>query len=555
MVSNTILYDPMLVRYLALELDRRLRGRACAAAPLFASDRSVVLPLDRREALQLDLHPTRGWVRLVPWDSAEEELDALCLGVDAPPDERLLEVRLRAGDRFRVAERRLVAELHSNQWNALLVSEEDGRIQTLLRGRDAGDRVLRPGQLYQPPPPPGRFGASASDPDAAWLRWREELGPLAPEERRAALLRSFAYTGAPNAGWVLGGAGADAAELELRAAFARWWWLRGMPDASPVLIRGPRRLFPYPVPLDGLASEPVESLLAGMERLSEGTATEPGTDRPREEHEAWVRRRVAAAERRVRRLEEQLQGAGEAERLRSWGDLLLARLHQVERGAAQARIQDWEGNEIEIPLDPTLSPADNAKRWYDEARRRQRAEEQLPELLEQARGELARWEAAAREMEAGGFPEWVAEAMERAGRSSESGPAAGEEEVRPYRTYRTSGRLEVRVGRSARDNDRLTFGNSRPNDVWLHARSVPGSHVILRWNDAESAPPARDLEEAAILAALFSKARTSSLVPVDWTRRKHVRKPRGAPPGAVIPQQVKTVFVEPDSAVEERMRE
>ena len=92
------------------------------------------------------------------------------------------------------------------------------------------------------------------------------------------------------------------------------------------------------------------------------------------------------------------------------------------------------------------------------------------------------------------------------------------------------------------------------DDVWLHARSVPGSHVILRWPDGDAAPPARDLEEAATLAALYSKARTSGTVAVDWTRRKHVRKPRGAPPGSVTLQRAKTVFVEPDEAVEERMR-
>jgi predicted ribosome quality control (RQC) complex YloA/Tae2 family protein len=112
----------------------------------------------------------------------------------------------------------------------------------------------------------------------------------------------------------------------------------------------------------------------------------------------------------------------------------------------------------------------------------------------------------------------------------------------------------VRVGRSARANDDLTFRHSAPGDVWLHARSVPGSHVILRWRAPDGSPPARDLEEAATLAALFSKARSSGLVPVDWTRRKHVRKPRGAAPGAVVPQQVRTIFVEPDARVEERMR-
>ncbi|HEX8905231.1 MAG TPA: NFACT RNA binding domain-containing protein, partial [Longimicrobiaceae bacterium] len=124
----------------------------------------------------------------------------------------------------------------------------------------------------------------------------------------------------------------------------------------------------------------------------------------------------------------------------------------------------------------------------------------------------------------------------------------------PYRVYRTSGGLEVRVGRTSKDNDVLTFRHASHEDVWLHARQVPGSHVVLRWSE-EGAPPARDLEEAAVLAALHSKARSSGTVAVDWTRRKYVRKPRGAPPGRVSVLQAKTIFVEPDAALEERLRE
>ena len=112
----------------------------------------------------------------------------------------------------------------------------------------------------------------------------------------------------------------------------------------------------------------------------------------------------------------------------------------------------------------------------------------------------------------------------------------------------------VRVGRSSRENDRLTFHESSPHDIWLHARSVPGSHVVLRWADERNSPPARDLEEAAGLAAFFSRARSSRTVAVDWTRRRYVRKPRGAAPGLVILQRAKTLFVEPDEALLDRLR-
>jgi predicted ribosome quality control (RQC) complex YloA/Tae2 family protein len=124
----------------------------------------------------------------------------------------------------------------------------------------------------------------------------------------------------------------------------------------------------------------------------------------------------------------------------------------------------------------------------------------------------------------------------------------------PFRRYRTTGGLEVRVGRNSRSNDELTLHHSSPEDIWLHARDAAGAHVVLRWNRREDNPPAADLAEAAVLAALHSRAATSRAVAVDWTRRKHVRKPRKARPGLVLIDRAKTIFVEPDARLEERLR-
>jgi predicted ribosome quality control (RQC) complex YloA/Tae2 family protein len=118
--------------------------------------------------------------------------------------------------------------------------------------------------------------------------------------------------------------------------------------------------------------------------------------------------------------------------------------------------------------------------------------------------------------------------------------------------FRSSGGLEIRVGRGARHNDELTFRHSSPGDVWLHARHVGGAHVILRWPGPGN-PPARDLAEAATLAALHSKARTSGSVPVDWTLRKYVRKPRKSPPGRVAVERVETLFVRPEPSLLEAL--
>jgi predicted ribosome quality control (RQC) complex YloA/Tae2 family protein len=137
-------------------------------------------------------------------------------------------------------------------------------------------------------------------------------------------------------------------------------------------------------------------------------------------------------------------------------------------------------------------------------------------------------------------------------RKHEGGRRPGEPAL-PYRVFLSSGGLEIRVGRGAADNDALTFRHSTPDDVWLHARDAAGAHVVLRWNE-DAPPPARDLKEAAVLAALNSKAKRSGTVPVDWTLCRYVRKHRGAPPGEVEIQRVKTVFVEPDESLMEGLR-
>jgi predicted ribosome quality control (RQC) complex YloA/Tae2 family protein len=558
-VSNPIRYDPVLVRALARELDERLRGRPASPSLLFAPDLSATLPLDRGEALRWDLHPARGWTRIVPApDDADDEPDARITGVSAPPDERVLLVDLVDPSSFGSARRRIVVELHTNQWNALVTAGDDERIIAVLRGRDAGERALRIGARYRSPPPSHRFGTGDETREDAWDAWRTLMGRVAPADRPAAAVRNFAWISTLTAGPTLDGAARSSDEGELEAAFARWWALRTGEAESPVLLERKRGVQPFPVALPGIPSRPAPSLLAAMDAAAAEAASEPADEgRDAEKLLRGARRRLAAAEGRVRSMYRQLESVGEADRMRRFGDTLLAHLHLVPPGASVARLPDLEDGqrEIEVELDPTLRPHQNAEAWYEKARRLARAEERIPDLIEAAEAEAARWREAlaGAESEGGSLPEWALRALERP--SGRPAPKADEGPRLPYKLFRTSGGIEVRVGRSAKDNDLLTFGHSAPGDVWMHARSVPGSHVILRWADPAASPPARDLEEAATLAALYSKARTSGMVAVDWTRRKHVRKPRGAPPGMVKIQQVRTVFVEPDPAVEERLRE
>jgi predicted ribosome quality control (RQC) complex YloA/Tae2 family protein len=244
--------------------------------------------------------------------------------------------------------------------------------------------------------------------------------------------------------------------------------------------------------------------------------------------------------------------AADPDEPRDQANLLLARLGEVPRGASTVLLEGFGGEEVRISLDPSLNPQENATALYQEAARRERVRDRLPPLLAEAEREVRELKLLGEELERGAIPPATASAR-IPGRKPSPGPGRKQETRSPFRRYLSSGGLEIRVGRSSRENDLLTFRHSHPEDVWLHARDRAGAHVVLRWRE-EGNPPHRDLAEAAILAAVFSGARTSGTVPVDWTRRKYVRKPRKAPPGTVLPDRSKTLFVEPDPELPSRLR-
>jgi predicted ribosome quality control (RQC) complex YloA/Tae2 family protein len=260
---------------------------------------------------------------------------------------------------------------------------------------------------------------------------------------------------------------------------------------------------------------------------------------------------VDEALRRCTSLEAELDRAEDPDTLRARGDLLLARLDEFPAGSEEVTLEGFDGRLVSVHIDPRLSGPENAAAYYDRASRSARARERLPTLLSRARTEAHRLEELLDRARAGdaGAAE-IRGALPEAPLRGRGPPRASA--ALPYHRYVSSGGLEIRVGRGAGFNDDLTFRHSAPDDVWLHARHAAGAHVILRWGKPGS-PPRRDLEEAAVLAAVNSKARTAGSVPVDWTFRKYVRKPRGTPPGTVVPQRVRTVFVAPDPDVAERL--
>ena len=528
-------WDALLVRHTARELDLRFARARLTAIRLDGMQRDVVL-FFRDSTLLWRLHPTRGYLQT--FAASEPGPGAIHLPtrvhrVYAPPDERLLVFELMPA-RGRRRPRDLMIELLGNQWNCFVTEGEDQVIRHVLHTR-VGKRTLRVGQPYALPAPSDRSGTDGA---ITVDEWRGLTSGLNEKERRKRLISNVAWTSPLNAGTLLD----ESLENGGHALWGRW--ASGEADPEPVLLRSARGLQPYPFRLPHEDAEPVGSLIEALEL----TADRDGDDGSRSALlDALLLRRleraIERAERRVSRLIAELGGLPDEHGLRSVGDLILARFSEIPSGVASVRLKDFEGKSVVVELDPALAPHANANGYYDRAGKTTRARGRLPSLIAQAESGLTALRsvverAASGNVSAGEIEAEIPDDVRTVGKGRTA-------LLPPYRSYRSSGGIEIRVGRGSRHNDDLTFHHSAPTDVWLHARHTAGAHVILRWNGPGN-PPARDLEEAAILAALHSKARTSGSAPVDWTLRKYVRKPRGAAPGSVVPDRVRTVFVEPD---------
>jgi len=571
-----IRWDSLLARHVARELHQGLAGARLRALRLHAPSRDLAL-LFRDRTLLWRLHPLRGYVLVrgpVEPDDSDVRLAAEVKRVYAPEDERIIRLELlrTRGGRAGLD---LVVELLGNQWNALVIDQPDRTIRHVLWTRER-PRQQVVGRSYAPPRPSARAGVDAG---LTVDEWRAILVDVPEDERARMLVRRVAWTSPLNAQALAGAGGAheraeryddeapaapgDEGPAERRggddetADGHALWTGMAAPGASPdpVLLETRSGLQPYPFPLPGAPWRPADDLLAAFEAFAAAEPEEKGAAAAILVGPGLLSGLDDAVGQAARRASRLAAARTDAERedpaaLRSAADLLLARYSEIPAGASSVVLTDFEGGESTLELDPAVPTHENAKRLYERAAKVERARQTLPGLVAEAEDEHRRMRAVLERARGGrAGPDEIRSVLPAgAARSGGQGVA----QTRPYRVFTSSGGLEIRVGKGARHNDDLTFHHSAPNDVWLHARQAAGAHVVLRWS-GPGAPPARDLEEAAALAALHSKARTSAVVPVDWTLRKYVRKPRGAGPGTVAPDRVRTLFVRPDPALAESL--
>ncbi|HEX7056586.1 MAG TPA: NFACT RNA binding domain-containing protein [Bacilli bacterium] len=260
---------------------------------------------------------------------------------------------------------------------------------------------------------------------------------------------------------------------------------------------------------------------------------------------------IAKNDLKLVKLAETLKEAQEADRFRIMGELVTANMHAIKRGDEQLQaVNYYEETQpvISIPLEPRLTPSENAQRYFKKYTKAKNSIAAIREQMELAQTENRYLKTVRQQLEFAALAD-VEEIREelteqgyvrrKAERARKTKPG---KQVPKITCFTSSEGIPIYVGKNNIQNEYVTHRLAKANETWLHAKDIPGAHVVIKSNSFGE----RTLIEAAELAAFFSQGRQSSRVPVDATLIKHVRKPNGAKPGFVIYDHQKTLFVTPD---------
>jgi predicted ribosome quality control (RQC) complex YloA/Tae2 family protein len=469
--------------------------------------------------------------------------------VEQPPFNRVL----RLG--FEALEGRLwfIAEVMGRHSNLILADDRVvlGALK-LVTARMSPRRPVLPGRPYVPPPA-DRPTPETIDAEGLGGILRSSL-PLERRLSQALLGVSplLAREIAMRAGLDPAAPAADAADSagRIHDELGTITAIVGRGTFSPTLYVDAARVVAFaPFPMRVFARftpEPAPTMSEAVDRFyGQGPAT-VGMEERRTALAGTIRAAIAKREAALEASRRSLAESKAGDRFRIMGDLVLTHARQVRPRDTILRVPDYtaDGEEVAIPLDPALTPSENAQQYFRRYAKARATGRALPARVAQLEVETRTLRDALVQIEGATSSDDLWEiasdlaAAGLAGRAPRGRPAARG----GPRRFRAGGGAVIMVGRSARENDRITFHEAGSEDLWFHARGLAGAHVILK---ADGRPTDASIQAAAQTAAYYSEGRGSGQVAVDVVERKHVRKPRGAPPGAVTYTSERTLLVAP----------
>ncbi len=275
-------------------------------------------------------------------------------------------------------------------------------------------------------------------------------------------------------------------------------------------------------------------------------------DHAKEARRQALKRTIKKAQRRIAAWQEDLSKATTYHGYARYGELIKANLSTIAKGTEQITVIDYFDEtlpEVTIPLDSAKSPQGNMDDYFRKHRKYLTADRELTPRIAQAEHELRRLREELLAIEHGTWtPPAAPPALPRTTIQTAAlkrKPSGDTQRHGPFRRFVSTDGFPIFVGRNAQENDELTFGLAKSDDLWLHARGTPGSHVVVRLGKGAE-PPVETLRDAATLALLYSDLKKSGKGEVIYTRRKWVKKAKGQAPGAVLVTQEKSLHISLD---------
>ena len=293
--------------------------------------------------------------------------------------------------------------------------------------------------------------------------------------------------------------------------------------------------------------ETVDSVNKGVQRLIKTKATQSSFEPEIEKISRILEREINKSENKLRGFTDLGSSKKRIEKYRHYGEILAAQQDPNYKPGAEYETKDWEGNKITIPLDDKLNLIQNAEKYFEKAGKseddmsvRKKRIPLLQKELNQLRTAYEKLKNISSFKQLKKFKEEYRKILGLKMQDHKKGP---EEK---FRVFDLGNDYSLYVGKNAKNNDELTMKFAKPNDLWLHARGTSGSHAVLRLNKKEKKPPKDILTKACMITAYYSGARNASLVPVAYTLKKYVRKPKGAAPGAVTINREDVLMAKPE---------
>ncbi|SOB92634.1 predicted ribosome quality control (RQC) complex YloA/Tae2 family protein [Ureibacillus xyleni] len=440
--------------------------------------------------------------------------------------------------------RKLTFEIMGRHSNSILIDSETNKIIDSLKHLPPSMnsyRTVLPGQTYISPPP------------------QEKLNPLKVTDDEIQQFFSESKTSKEIVESFKGFSPIHATELLFRLKDGnvievfRTFVNEIITGTHPTYLEIDKKIYFSPTKLTHLHEQEIsfENLSSLLDRVFYARAERDRVKQQAGDLENWLQNELNKLKLKLKKLHKDIENASKLDKFQLYGELLMANLYQFEKGMKEVTVTNYyseDSEQITIPISERKTPVENAQSYYTKYNKAKNALIMVKEQIEKTNNEIQYFEMLMAQVEQAS-PADIEEIREELAEQGYLRMRASKKKKKPVKPspeqYISSTGIRISVGKNNKQNDYLTFKLANRNDIWLHTKDIPGSHVVIHSNE----PDETTLLEAATLSAYFSKARSSSSVPVDYTEIRQVKKPNGSKPGFVIYFEQKTLFVTPDEEI------